>query len=1350
MNEETLSSSCLLSISSPPSNSLSSIVSPSPSPSSVSSPSPSTIPHSVSDDRSTIRRSPSLGFIPSIDPSDSFSSSPHSCYLTAEATINNIPGIVLLDTGSGVTIISSRHWSVIGSPDSVRPYQGPIIQGPDGSSIGPVGHVLVDVTMAGVTIQQPAILADAFHHLVLLGMDYMKTIGLVLDLQANKMWLRAQPHTSYPISSDLTQAGRLDVPVVSTENRSIAPYHMAFIQVHVPRCITSSSWDASISGKSSCVATANSLIRFVDRQSFVQVANCSSRPQYVHIGQRLALADLYFDFSDVTSPSSSSSPISSSSTSSASLIVSSLQSVDSSFSSDFLLSLRFDDSDLTSPQILELKQLLLQYHRCFRDQPGRTSLIHHHIDTGTTKPIKLRPYRVSPHRQQLISQQITQMLADDIIEHASGPYAAPVTLQPKKDGSLRFCVDFRQLNAVTIRDVYPLPRVDDTLDQLRDARYFTSLDLRSGFWQIELDHESRSKTAFVTHAGLFQFKVMPFGLTNAPATFQRLMDLVLGGLKWSCSLVYLDDIIVFSPSFDLHLQHLRSVLQRIADSDLTLQLSKCNFCKTKLKYLGHVVSKSGVEPDPDKISAVRDYPVPTRLKEVRMFLGLTGYYRRFIRNYSTIAEPLISLTRQPNASSFHWTPACQTAFDHLRHFLTTTPIISYPHFDQPFLLQLDSSDVGLSAILAQKLVDDDGIQREHVIGYASRTLSPAERRYSPTERECLAIVYGCRHFRPYLEGVRFTIVTDHKALKWLHQTKDINSRLARWAMQIAAYDVDIQHRPGSANANCDALSRVPLPSSSDLDSTPLLPDLILPRTSLQSAHNPLIDSFGSSTSSSSHIHLISIPFSSNVSLYDEIRTAQWQDSALLPLLNYLHTRQLPSDSSNSLVLALAPIHRLIDGALFRVLRSSSSSSTAIHSTQSTPDILNTSFSSQQSQLRLVVPQSKIRTVLSLAHDHATAAHLGRRKTLSRVSGRFIWPFMRRDVAAYVRSCPLCQQFKASNQLPPGLMHSTIVHEPWNTVGIDITGPLPKTRRGNVYILVIIDYFTKWIELFPMPNMKANTIAQIFVDDVICRFGFPVRVISDNGVQFLSSIFTNICTSFGITHQRTPLYHPQSNLSERVNRTLRPLLASLAYHDHRSWDLKLPQIAFALRTAPSDSTGQSPAFLMFGRHPRQALDFALPSPTTTDTSPTSTDVTNYRHRLLSTLFNTYSTTRELLDIARQRQTRNYNSHRRPLEFDVGDLVWVTPFHRISNRKWRGLKLEPRRDGPYKIITKLTSLTYELEHIVTHHRLLSIHVERLTPYYPPTATDLIPSSSDVTSTPSLTSTFPPVLSLPTTDP
>jgi transposase InsO family protein len=939
------------------------------------------------------------------------------------------------------------------------------------------------------------------------------------------------------------------------------------------------------------------------------------------------------------------------------------------------------------------------------------------------------------------------MLADGIIELANGPYAAPVTLQPKKDGSLRFCVDFRQLNSVTVRDVYPLPRIDDTLDQLQTAQYFTSLDLKSGFWQIELDAQSRPKTAFVTHAGLFQFKVMPFGLTNAPATFQRLMDLVLGGLKWTCALVYLDDIIVYSPSFELHLEHLESVLKQLQASGLTLQISKCQFCKTKLKYLGHVVSSTGIEPDPDKVRAVQAYPVPTRLKEVRSFLGLTSYYRRFIKNYATIAEPLISLTRDTDHKQFTWTLACQQAFEHLRQLLAQAPIISYPHFDHPFLLQLDASDVGLSAILAQKLIDSDGVQREHVIGYASRTLSSAERHYSPTERECLAIVYGCSHFRPYLEGVRFTILTDHKALKWLHRTKDLNSRLARWAMQIAAYDVDIQHRPGADNANCDALSRAPVdaPSISTLTSTS--PDLIsvstldapgqrflldhFRRSSLPPPHfiiplslipvdatsGPLVRSTSfitePSSSTSSTIQLANLHFGVNVPLYEELRHAQWQDDELLPLMTYLQHSQQPDSTVSSKVLALATTHRLIDGALFRVIRSSP---THIDQSSTAPtDLSSLPMLPTNQQLRFVVPKSKVRDLLSLAHDHPTAAHLGRRKTLFRLASRFTWSHMRRDVIAYVRACPLCQQYKPSTLPSGGLMKPILVHEPWNTVGIDLTGPLPKTRQGNLYILVVIDYFTKWVELFPLPNTKAKTIAQLFLDEVICRFGFPVRLISDNGVQFVSSIFTNVCQSLGIQHQRTPLYHPQANLCERVNRTLKPLLAALAHHDHKSWDLKLPQIAFALRTAPSDSTEQSPAFLMFGRHPRQPLDLALPPSPTSDLPPTTGDRTAYHQRRLAGLLPAYQSTRELLDIAHHRQARHYDSHHRPLEFEPDDLVWVTALSGIAMGKWRGKKFAPRREGPYRVVRRLSTLTYSLQHTLTNRTLTPIHVNRLEPYH-----------------------------------
>ena len=999
---------------------------------------------------------------------------------------------------------------------------------------------------------------------------------------------------------------------------------------------------------------------------------------------------------------------------------------------DLFANLNLIDADITSSPIEQLKSLLVKYYKCFEDKLAHTSLVQHYIDTGNAKPIKLRPYRVSTQRKAIISAEITKMLNAGIIEPSNGPYAAPITLQPKKDGSLRFCVDFRELNAVTIRDVYPIPRIDDTLDQLQHAKYFSSMDLRSGFWQIELDLASRDKTAFISHAGLFQFRVMPFGLTNAPATFQRLMDLVLGRVKWLCALIYLDDIIVYSSSFDDYLHHLDLVLQQIQWSGLTLKIDKCHFCKTHLKYLGHVVSKEGIRPDPDKLNTVREYPVPNKLKAVRTFLDLSSYYRRFIKDYATIAEPLIALTPHSDSKTFHWTEACQNSFETLRQHLVEAPIIAYPRFDQPFILQLDASEIGLSAILAQKLIDDDGISREHVIGYASRTLSASERKYSPTERECLAIVYGCNYYRPYLEGTRFTAITDHKALKWLHSTKDLNSRLARWAIQIAVYDIDIQHRPGSEKGPPDALSRYPVDvidgtnvnssiisslsstlhnnNSTDLlSSYPSDPGSLLlldyfRQTSLPPNSLLLPISLSSISIQKSNSTIANLHFADNINLYEQIRIAQWNDSSLLPLLNFLQHQITPTVDNLDKFYGLARFHRVIDGALYRVFRARSSSEH--HQT-------TTSLSS--GRVLLVIPSSEVPHIMKLAHDHATAAHLGRRKTLSRLSSRFYWPRMRRDVTDYVRACVLCQQYKPLNQKPGGLMKPVIVSEPWHTVGIDITGPLPKTRRGNRFILVVVDYFTKWVELFPLQSTKATTIAQLFLDEAICRFGFPIRVISDNGAQFLSKIFIQLCNLLSIHHQRTALYHPQSNLSERINRTLKPILASLAHNDSKSWDLKLSQIAFALRTAPSESTNNSPAFLMFGRHPRQPLDLLLLPPSVSDALPSSEELSAYRKRLLNDLLPAYQTARELLDISHETQARNYNVHRRPLEFEPGDLVWVTSLSGIAMGKWRGSKMQPRREGPYKIIAKLSSITYELEHAISHHRLSPIHIERLTPYY-----------------------------------
>ena len=352
------------------------------------------------------------------------------------------------------------------------------------------------------------------------------------------------------------------------------------------------------------------------------------------------------------------------------------------------------------------------------------------------------------------------MLKKGVIKPASGPWASPIVLVRKKDGSVRFCVDYRRLNAITRKDAYPIPRIDDTIDTLAGSRYFTTLDLASGYWQVPMAEEHKEKTAFAAHCGLYQFEVMPFGLCNAPSTFERLMENVLRGLQWQICLVYLDDVIVYSHTFEEHVERLQLIFERIKEAGLKLKPKKCHLFQQQVSYLGHVVSDEGVHTDPEKIQKVRDWPVPANVHEVRSFLGLASYYRRFVPAFAELASPLHKLTEK--GREFIWTSECQGAFDKLRHRLISSPILAYPTATDTFILDTDASDFGIGAVLSQSV---DGVER--VTAYASRSLSKSERNYCVTRKELLALVHHVKHFRPYLYGRQFRIRTDHGALKWL-------------------------------------------------------------------------------------------------------------------------------------------------------------------------------------------------------------------------------------------------------------------------------------------------------------------------------------------------------------------------------------------------------------------------------------------------------------------------------------------------------------------------------------------------------------------------------------------------------
>ncbi|POM70943.1 Gag-pol fusion protein, partial [Phytophthora palmivora] len=451
--------------------------------------------------------------------------------------------------------------------------------------------------------------------------------------------------------------------------------------------------------------------------------------------------------------------------------------------------------------------LLRQYSGIVEKKTGCPPLarvnVEHHINTGDAAPIMLRRRRHAVAENTLIDKEVDDMLQQGVIEPGQGAWGFPVVIVRKKDGSVRFCIDYRALNAVTLKDVYPLPRVDETLEALHGSQRFSSLDLHSGYWQLGVAASDKPKTAFTTRRGLFQFTRMPFGLCNAPSTFQRLMDRVLRGLTWVCCLVYSDDVIIFTKgSVAQHVVELAIVLERLSEAGLSLKVSKCSFATTRMEYLGHDLTPEGIKPTERLVQAIVDFPTPTDDTQVRRFVALAGYYRRFVPEFGTRMAPLTSLLRK--STKWDWGAAQEEAFAWAKAWLSTKPVLIYPDYRLPFKLTTDASKTGLGVVLSQ----DQG-RGDQPVAYASKVNSPAVAKYGISELECLAVVWAVRLFRPHLYGRHFTIVTDHVALKWLMTAKEPAGRLHRWALTLREYDFTIEYRPGRENHVADALSRGP-------------------------------------------------------------------------------------------------------------------------------------------------------------------------------------------------------------------------------------------------------------------------------------------------------------------------------------------------------------------------------------------------------------------------------------------------------------------------------------------------------------------------------------------------------------
>ena len=786
---------------------------------------------------------------------------------------------------------------------------------------------------------------------------------------------------------------------------------------------------------------------------------------------------------------------------------------------DFKILKPTDANILKMDEKQQLDALLDTHNTIFGGCGDATPFAVHKINTGDHEPIFSPPYRISYAKSNELKCELESLLANDVIEECESPWASPVVIVPKKDGSIRLCVDYRKLNSVTLPDRFPLPRMDDLLHAAKSTRFMSTLDLQSGYHQVEVAEEDRDKTCLITPFGTFRFKRMPFGLRNAPATFQRLIERFKSGIMKVCILAYLDDIIICSKSFQEHLEDLDLVFKRLAVFKLRLNKEKCHFCCAYVKFLGHMLTPEGITVDNDKINAIVKRKAPRNLKELISFIQTCSWYRRFISDYAEIARPLTNLTKK--TVQWKWTDIEEKAFNDLKRALTKSPVLGQAVDNMPFSIQTDASAYAIGAVLLQ----GEGPE-EHPIEYASRLLSSAERNYSTTEREALAIVWACNKFRGYIDGADVKLLTDHQPLKWLLTLKSPTGRLARWGLQLQPFNFSLEYLPGKRNAVADMLSRPPC-SVDDHEKDKMC-----------------ICAF-----------FIDMPRKNS----SEIRAEQVKDEYLNDIIKSLETQD-----ENSLKW-INRSYIMNDGILY------------CYSDDDTEDA------------QLVIPCHERQDILKTHHDENTAGHYGIERTTSRICKRYFWPGMRAEIAKYVKNCVECQRYKASNLKPAGLLQTTSSKTRFEVLAVDLFGPLPTTENGYKWIFIAEDVASRWVEIFKLKEATAESCAKIIIEELFFRYGLPRRLKSDNGVQFVSAIMQQVTFCLGIQQQFTPVYHPEANPVERKNRDLKSQLAIIVQNHHNNWDICLSAIRFAMNSAKCQSTGFTAAYLTFGREMRTLDD-----------------------------------------------------------------------------------------------------------------------------------------------------------------
>ena len=942
---------------------------------------------------------------------------------------------------------------------------------------------------------------------------------------------------------------------------------------------------------------------------------------------------------------------------------------------EFLQLFDVDHEKFTKREAQKIRDILIKYKLLFAlnsHQLGCLRGYEYKIELTDDTPVKQRYRPVNPRHYDKLQQQLKVMLETGVIKKCISPWASPVTIAEKPDGDIRICIDFRRLNLQCKRDAKPIPRINETLEWMAGNSMFSSVDLMSGYWQIPLAKDSIELTAFTAGSEqLYAFQRIPFGHTSSGNYFQRAMEDVLKGLIYKHCLVYLDDVCILSKNFDGHIEAMDLVFERMYSSGLRLKPKKCKLFKKELKFLGHMVSGEGIKCDPEKVKLIKEWKEPESTRDCRKFLGVVGYYRKFITNFSKRASPITDLLKGKTVKrgkstkfvpvTFYWNDAQQKSFDDLKTTLLDEIVLKYPDYHRPFILEIDASRGAYGAVLSQEV---DG--RRLPVAFASKKTSSTEQVYPAHKLEFAALRWAvCQKFREYLHHSFVDVYTDSNPVVYILNKMDIDAVSQRWCAELAKFDFKIHYRTGKSNTAADSLSRIAEPDQVD----PVImkrwcQDIDATQHVIQEPVVKAIFMSGDEHIPTTEQSLIASIQNKNIS-DDSDHTLEKID-LLVGDNNRIDFRQVQADDPD--------IQYIIEHVLnkpklkYDVVKEKNQMIKGLYKKRSKlvmeDGILYKQFTREGICKKQLVGNKSCTEVLVNAY-HNKQAHLGQERTLAAITDRFYWPRMHEDIVDTLKGCVICQSRKTLPALNKEEMH----HRPLAKYPMDIISMDHLTidnRDGNLKVLTIVDEYSKYLWVIPVKRENATMTADSIMNSVFLKYGLPNTIHSDQGKAFNNRLIDKLMDISGVSRTMSTPYWSQGNaIAERYNSVILDMLGTLKPEEKRRWHKHCDYIAYAYNTSINSATGMSPHFLMFGKHPRLIGDALL----NIELEQRSHDTVD---RFSQNLKTAYAKCTSQLERQRIKYKRFYDS-KRPrniIKLQVDDIVLVKNerLHNKIDNRW----------------------------------------------------------------------------------